>query len=63
MPRITFLPDAVTLEAREGETLLAAALRAGLPLAHICGGRARCSTCRVIILEGLENLLPPNAKE
>jgi len=63
MPLVHFLPDAIEIEAREGETLLSAALRAGLPLAHICGGRARCSTCRVIILEGHNNLHPPNAKE
>ncbi len=54
MPLITFLPDALAIEAMEGETLLRAALRAGLPLAHICGGVARCSTCRVVILEGLD---------
>lgn len=29
------------------ESVLEAALRAGLPMAHACGGHARCSTCRI----------------
>ena len=40
-----------------------AALRAGIEHAHLCGGSARCSTCRVVILEGLENCAPRNAEE
>ena len=51
------------LNFREGETILQAAVRAGIPLAHICGGNGRCSTCRVIILDGLEHCSPRNPKE
>ncbi|HEX5077729.1 MAG TPA: adenylate/guanylate cyclase domain-containing protein [Geminicoccaceae bacterium] len=54
MARIVSLPDGVEFDAHEGETLLAAALRADLPLTHACGGRAKCSTCRVWVLAGLE---------
>lgn len=36
--------------------MLAMVVGAGLPIAHLCGGRARCSTCRVRIVEGLESL-------
>ena len=28
-----------------------------------CGGRARCSTCRIRVLEGLENVLPRKPRE
>jgi adenylate cyclase len=31
--------------------------------AHVCGGNARCSTCRVSVIEGLSNCLPRNEKE
>lgn len=31
--------------------------------ASACGGRARCSTCRVRVLKGLENCPPPNRIE
>jgi adenylate cyclase len=63
MPLIHYLPDDKSIEADEGETILLAALRAGIEHAHLCGGRSRCSTCRVIILEGLEHCEPRNSKE
>jgi ferredoxin len=52
---IACLPDNARLSIEAGETILAASLRAGVPHAHACGGRARCSTCRIWILEGLEH--------
>ena len=54
MAKITSLPDDVEFDAHPGETLLEAALRAALPLTHACGGRAKCSTCRVWVLSGLD---------
>jgi class 3 adenylate cyclase/nitrite reductase/ring-hydroxylating ferredoxin subunit len=54
MPKITCLPDTCQFSIEAGENVLAASLRAGIPHAHACGGLARCSTCRVWILEGLE---------
>jgi adenylate cyclase len=55
MPKIAFLPDKTDISIEDGETILAASLRAGIAHAHACGGRAHCSTCRVWILEGLEH--------
>jgi len=55
MPKIIAMPDGAEFEAKEGETLLEAALRADIPLAHACGGRAKCSTCRVWVMEGQAN--------
>jgi adenylate cyclase len=63
MPKIQFLPDGKEIEAKDDETILQAALRAEIPLAHICGGNARCSTCRVVILEGMTNTQPRNDAE
>ncbi len=63
MALIHFLPDDIKIDANEGETILMAGLRAGIDHAHLCGGSARCSTCRVIIIEGLENCAPQNADE
>lgn len=45
------------------QTLLAASLTAGIPHFHVCGGNAKCSTCRVLVLDGGEQLTPPNDKE
>ena len=30
---------------------------------HACGGKGRCTTCKVIILEGIENLEPKTQAE
>jgi class 3 adenylate cyclase len=54
MHKIACLPDNAQLSIEAGETILEASLRAGVPHAHACGGRARCSTCRIWILEGLQ---------
>lgn len=48
---------------QEGQTILDASLSAGIPLFHVCGGKARCSTCRVLVIEGIEFLTPLNARE
>jgi adenylate cyclase len=61
--RIRFTPDDRTVEVGAGTTLLKAAIAAGLPHAHVCGGNARCSTCRVLVVDGLEHCDPRNARE
>ncbi len=43
--------------------MLHAALEAGIPHVHACGGNARCSTCRVLILSGEANLGPRDESE
>jgi adenylate cyclase len=47
----------------DGETILHASLEAGIPHYHVCGGNAKCSTCRVLVLRGMENLSEINEKE
>lgn len=54
---IEFIGDR-SVQIREGETILAASLRAGIPHYHACGGKAKCSTCRVLIIEGETHLTP-----
>jgi adenylate cyclase len=48
---------------KEGQTILEAALAAGIPHYHACGGKGQCSTCRVLVKEGGENLSEPNVRE
>ena len=62
-PTIYFLPDELKVGLVPAETILEASLRLGISHAHACGGKARCSTCRVVILEGLENCMPRNSRE
>ncbi len=57
MPKILFLGKReVTVD--EGTSILDAALSSGISIYHTCGGNASCSTCRVKILKGFENLSP-----
>ena len=53
----------VVIEGAPGQTLLEASLAAGIPHTHECGGYARCSTCRVLVLSGGENLSPRDSAE
>lgn len=54
MPHVYVLPDQRLVECRAGETVLDAALRAAVPWVHACGGEAQCSTCRMVVIEGLD---------
>jgi len=51
------------LSAPVGRSILEAMREAGIPHASVCGGRARCTTCRVRVSDGLEALGPPSALE
>ncbi len=52
-----------TVRVAPGPTLLEISRMKDVPHASVCGGRARCSTCRVGIESGLETLPPPTAAE
>jgi len=57
MPRVTFLhPEGKSGEVPENLTLLEASEVLGFPLTHDCGGNASCTTCRVEVQLGGENL-------
>ena len=52
-----------TVRAPIGPTLLELSRTTGVPHASVCGGRGRCSTCRVRVDIGLESLAPPGMAE
>jgi adenylate cyclase len=56
-------PDGRAVRIPKGLSVLDASRRAGFPHASVCGGRARCSTCRVRVLLGSESLAPPSPAE
>lgn len=47
----------------KGSTLLEMSRSAGVPHAALCGGRGRCTTCRVMIEIGAEHLPEPSEAE
>jgi len=59
---ITYLGEK-TVAAPPMQTILETSCANGIPHVSECGGRARCSTCRVMIVDGLEHCEPRNAPE
>jgi ferredoxin, 2Fe-2S len=66
VPKVTFLPENQTFEFESGklpydhhgkaESLLDVALNNEFDLEHACGGSCACTTCHIIVKEGMENL-------
>jgi adenylate cyclase len=56
-------PGSRRIVVRGDLSVLEASRIAGLPHASACGGRGRCSTCRVRVTSGLENLPTPSGQE
>jgi adenylate cyclase len=52
-----------TLRVPRGLSVLEASLRYNVPHASVCGGRARCSTCRIRIIGDCSSLPPPSPRE
>lgn len=63
MSHLRILPEGKDIELLDHEVILQGSLRAGIPHVHACGGHARCSTCRIIIIGDGSGCLPRNDKE
>jgi len=55
--------DGAKVRVLNGVSLLEALRNARIPHASVCGGRGRCTTCRVHVGSGLAELEPPNDLE
>ncbi|GHA69032.1 2Fe-2S iron-sulfur cluster-binding protein [Pontibacter akesuensis] len=47
----------------EGQTLLKALQAQGTDWMHACGGKGRCTSCRIVVQQGLPNFSPLSAAE
>lgn len=56
-------PDGRQVHVFPTTTVLEASRIGGIPHASICGGRGRCTTCRVKVESGMENLSPVGDRE
>ena len=63
MPPLLTHPSAGRLPMLAGASILETLRDHGIPHAAVCGGRARCTTCRVQVGTGLEGLAPPGDLE
>jgi 2Fe-2S ferredoxin len=71
--RVTFEPAGVVVEVHSGSapfgtigrpgSLLDIALAHGVSIEHACGGVCACSTCHVVVREGIESLGPSTEAE
>jgi adenylate cyclase len=61
MIRLTY-PDRV-IRVPKGLTVLEASYRHHVPHANVCGGKGRCSTCRIRIVSDRSGLPQPSARE
>src|ERR1700682_1803516 len=52
-----------TIRVPKGLSVLEASLRNNVPHASICGGRARCSTCRIRVIGDCSELPEPSQRE
>jgi ferredoxin len=62
-PLVLGLPRGHELRPEPDECVLDAAWRADVPLASSCGGQGVCGDCVVRIVDGAENLCPPDEVE
>jgi adenylate cyclase len=63
MRAVYYQPDEREIQTDAPEPILNVSLKAGIPHTHVCGGKARCSTCRVMVVDGIEYCDPRNEKE
>ena len=63
MAKVTFLPDNKECNSPSNVTLLEVAKRNNIPHVAACGGEGNCTTCRLLILDGVENCSEETEKE
>ncbi len=63
MPTIRFVKPYPEIQVSSGAQLMQELLKAGLPVASSCHGDGICGKCRIVVIEGSENLSQINALE
>lgn len=61
--KIKFLPQNVQVEGSSDKSVLQIALENKLEIRSICKGVPSCAECRVKVVEGADNTLPPSKAE
>jgi adenylate cyclase len=56
-------PNGQVVSVPRGHSVLEASRMGGVPHMSVCGGRGRCSTCRLRVIQGLEKQPPSSAQE
>ncbi len=61
--KITLMPDGEEIEVNPAKSLLQLCNDNKIPIKSICKGVPSCTECRVNIISGEQNILPPNKAE
>ncbi len=63
LPHPEVCPEGATFEGKEGESICDNLLDHGVEIEHACEKSCACTTCHVIVREGLESLNPSTDAE
>ncbi len=63
MPKITFIPDGISIDVAPGTSILEAAKKCHAQVGYACGGVCACSTCHVYVKLGRDSLTEQSEKE
>lgn len=63
LPHEELCPEGAVIDAKKGETICDTLLANGVDIEHACEKSCACTTCHVIVREGLESLNPSDEKE
>jgi len=63
LPHIELCPEGAAIEATSGTTICDTLLANGIEIEHACEKSCACTTCHVIVREGLESLTEAEEKE
>lgn len=56
LPHVELCPDGAVIEAEPGESICDSLLKNDIEIEHACEKSCACTTCHVIVREGLESL-------
>jgi len=63
MPLVHFARLGKSKEIRSGATILAAANLVDVPIGQSCNGDGICGWCKVKVVQGMDQLVPPSGLE
>ena len=61
--KVKFVPQNVEYEIAPGQSVMRLAHEKGLHIKSVCNGMPSCAECRVRVVKGEHNLMPPSLKE
>ena len=63
LPHPVFCPEGAVIEAPAGKSICDAMLENDIEIEHACDRVCACTTCHVLVREGLDSLNEPEEKE